>query len=415
MSSRVRTTAVSVGLLVMIAATGGLAYRFGESAGQREARSTTSTSLQTPTSVEQRRPVLGEATGISLAFMARELEPDQYAGVLTVDIDGGTTRETAIVGGPLRVRDRPARRDQSVVVVHNKSASLSDQDADSEAWAYPPTFDSPPRVLGSASSVLASVAPDRVWLLSADRTPTSSSSGLKGGTVREVDLGGQVVVAPQTYPPERRPVAAVEGGLLRQVQTPGVYGDTFDLWDPGRDAVVRRVANEPAFFVDARGKSASWLADSGLHLTDVTTGLDRIVQRPSNRLAFTSRGRFSPDGRYLAAQMVDASSVGGPQPALTRFATDEIFPETWGLVDIATGRTTVIEGSRNANGGAPAGFTWSADSKWFFFAGYVTDPGDFGPGFGADSIIMAYRAGSSKARAVHSVLPQESGVMIPAA
>ena len=132
--------------------------------------------------------------------------------------------------------------------------------------------------------------------------------------MREVNFQGQSVTPERAYPSDRQPVAAVEGGLVREVQISGQYGATFEVWNPSKDELVRTVAKEPAFLVDARGKWVAWLADTGLHVTDVSTGADRVVQRPSDRLAFTSKGRLSPDGTILAANMVEASSVGSPQP-----------------------------------------------------------------------------------------------------
>jgi hypothetical protein len=407
MGSAIRRDTALLAAIGLVAISGSGGYLLGESRDQ----STKMSSGPAAGTPEPARPLFPEPTGTTLVVMVAsgQLEQsDVHTAVLTIDIDDGRRRETPIAGGPLRVRSQPVSRDSRVVLVHNKSTSSAFSNADSEARVYTAAFDSPPVVLGHATSVLPSVAPDRAWLLSADGRV---QGGRPGGLVREVNLQGQPVTPERAYPSDRQPVAAVEGGLVREVRTSGQYGATLEVWNPSKDEVVRIVAKEPAFLVDARGKWVAWLADTGLHVTDVTTGADRVVQRPSDRVAFTSKGSFSPDGTTLAANTVEASSVGSPQPRLTRFATDEIHPSAWALVDVASMKTTMIPGSGTDNGGflSPA---WSTDSKWFFFSQNVTDPGEFGPNFGSEILVLAFRQGAVTARAIEVVLPRRTGPLI---
>lgn len=348
---------------------------------------------------------LPDTTGVAIAVLLNSFEQGVllHNSWLLVDIDKGFVHESALPGGPIRLRGNPILRERSIAVVHNKSTNPNGRD--SEVRVYPTAMDSEPRVLGSATTIFASLAHDRLWLVDEVDNTTSNSDHTKG-TIREVDLTGRTTVSARLYPEQSMPVAAVKGGILLATSQPSVYGTTFSLWDPDTNQVTV-VNKEPSLLVDTKANWVAWLDDSGLHVFNTETGLRRTISEPSGELVFSPRGLLSPDARYIAMRLVDSAAVGGPHPRLTQFATDVPLPETWAILDLNSQQLRIIEGSRNTQEYIirPA---WALDSKWFFFSRYVAPPGDPGPGFGFESLIFAYRLGDARPRPLAVVMPKRS-------
>ena len=167
------------------------------------------------------------------------------------------------------------------------------------------------------------------------------------------------------------------GGLL--VQVAGVGGG-LAVWDPRTGRLSRRVAGAAApAVVVASGRMAAWVEESALHLTDLTTGRDRVVLPPPGSDGFAAPGAFSPDGRMLASVTQAGFST---RPALALVAVDRAS-----AVRVAGSDGALADRCSPCLAWAPAG-------DWVFF-------NRLGPGFA----IGAYRLGRTGAVTVPVEVP----------
>jgi hypothetical protein len=166
-----------------------------------------------------------------------------------------------------------------------------------------------PRLLGASLYFVPSAHPDRVWLVEG-----LSTAGVD--SVREVTVDGTVTV-PEASAPIGTPLLGVDGGLVLQTD------QGLDVWDSASGEVVRRL---PGLFpVAATGNVVAWCDRlcTELHLTDVRSGDDVVVERPAGAGPFSGFGSFSPNGETLA--------VRAEQDGLV-------------LVDTASGEASVVQG-----------------------------------------------------------------------
>jgi hypothetical protein len=242
------------------------------------------------------------------------------------------------------------------------------------AYAVPGRPGRPVARLGPASYAIASSRPGRVWLVEQTGDPD------RWFRAREVALGrsGAARPAPATLPLEQRPVTGTFGGLL--VQVAGAGGG-LAVWDPRSGRLSRRTANAaaPAVVVVASGRMAAWVEESALHLTDLTTGRDRVVLPPPGSDGFAAPGAFSPDGRLLASVTQAGFST---RPALALVAVDRAS-----AVRVAGSDGALADRCSPCLAWAPAG-------DWVFF-------NRLGPGFA----IGAYRLGQARAVTVPVEVP----------
>lgn len=323
----------------------------GEEPAPSPATTTTSTTASTAglpsTTTTAIPPVfLPEQTGGVRLLLARA------GAVDLVDLDANTITTHPVEG--LSPRPDDSRYFASPVVVR-RGDHLVFQSGETTS-AVPLNFSAPPRPLGPSVLFLASVAEDRVWLV--------SRAGDGAPSVREVDLGGRPAGAAATLPPDWTPRAAVQGGLVL------IRNGRFQVWDPATGQV--RFSSEDGVDVLASGgRLVAWryYCDGPfcpIHLTDVVTGRDTVVY-PDAIPSGAGAGAFSPDGRTLAfsAQLAVPDPRSGTAPAV-------------GFVDVESGRASFA--SSVADFGL---FTWSASGRWVFSAG---------PGGGPGS-VLAFRPG----------------------
>jgi hypothetical protein len=196
------------------------------------------------------------------------------------------------------------------------------------AWAYRtlvlhPGSDLSPDVLVPDSLVfIPSSSPDRVWIGIAD----ASGDSARLTAVREVSIDGRVTV-PDTRPPDGAwPVAAVDGNLVFQQDRELV------VWDPATDREVDRLPGQLP--VAWQGSRLAWCdaACRSLHVADLASGEALTLEPPVGATGFEAiRGAFSPDGSTLAV----AVRLGDGEDAGRQLA----------LIDVRTGRMTLVEGS----------------------------------------------------------------------
>ena len=186
---------------------------------------------------------------------------------------------------------------------------------------------------------------------------------------------------------------------------------TLAIWNPMTGS-IGHVLDLAASFIDtttADGHTTvAWLralrghcfypaGDCQLVLTDLTTGLDRVIALPPGGLGFIGGGAFSPDGKTLAAFIHPDHILG---PGLNGQVMKLV------IIDVATGTVRPVPGSL-AEYGEPYGFaTWSPDGRWMFFGGFS------GGGQRRGKVLHhvgAYRIGTT--RATELGLPQNYSVV----
>jgi hypothetical protein len=217
---------------------------------------------------------------------------------------------------------------------------------------------------GDWSFFLPSVNPDRVWVVDLDpRTSTARA-------VREVTVDGVTTVHASRPPGRRWPLGAVDDGLLLEA------GNGVDVWDPATGRVVHHLHPATGIIGAATGDVVTGCTDvwcGSLRLIAVDTGAIRVVHPPAGLTFEPWEGEFSPSGDLLAVPVREP----GPLDAPRRLA----------LVDVATGRIAVLDGSR-----VPAGYTlvaWSASGKYVFLTG--------GERY-SHRVIVGYRLGTRRAQ-----------------
>jgi Tol biopolymer transport system component len=116
-------------------------------------------------------------------------------------------------------------------------------------------------------------------------------------------------------------------------------------------------------------------------LTDLTTGLDRVIAPPGG-LGFIGGRAFSPDGKTLAAFTLVHSKLTNDTMQLA-------------LIDVGTGKVSPVSKS-TGQFGEPYGFaTWSPSGQSVFFGGV----GQIRTSF-QDLRIGAYQISASSATAL---------------
>jgi hypothetical protein len=250
------------------------------------------------------------------------------------------------------------------------------------AYAVPGRPGRPAARLGPASYALASSRPGRAWLVEQtgdpDRWFRAREVALgRSGAARPAPTGAATATAPGALPLGQRQVTGTFGGLL--VQVAGAGGG-LAVWDPRTGRLSRRIAGAgaPAMVV-ASGRMAAWVEESALHLTDLTSGRDRVVLPPPGSDGFAAPGAFSPDGRMLASVTQAGFST---RPALALVAVDRAS-----AVRVAGSDGALADRCSPCLAWAPAG-------DWVFF-------NRLGPGFA----IGAYRLGRAQAVTVPVEVP----------
>jgi hypothetical protein len=220
-------------------------------------------------------------------------------------------------------------------------------------FALDPRLHGRPRNLGRSWYAIPSATDGRVWLAGMPHRNSDRLSAL-----REVTVGGRTTFVSRRRQPNWNITGAVGRGL--------VFGLSRRLvvWDPRTGRVQRRIRG--ASPVAMRGNRLAWCGHAAcrlaIRITNVRTGRLTLARAPRPwRIA--GSGTFSPDAQRLAAPVW----MGRRQRALA-------------VADAASGRMTIIPGSRLAEGYPP--LTWSADGEWLIWSA------------GRDG-LRAWRAGSA--------------------
>ena len=274
---------------------------------------------------------------------------DYFRSFRVVDLPSG--RSAAIELPADGYPEQPVVTDGSIVFL-----------AAGAAWVTDPPG-SEPRLLGPAAHVIAAETTGTVWLVRSGEM-----------VVQLVDLSGDTVAPAVILPEVRRLVASLSDGLLLVQRTDG----TLEVLDPATGGITFD-GSEPADVAATQGSLVAWIAPCvkagcPLHLTDVATGIDRVIAPPTGAPGWVRGGAISPDGKTLAA-FVDAESPEADKQSVATLV----------LVDVETGRLTPVPGSEVPFGEPIVAAAWSPTSGWLFYSGvldpmYAYRPGPAGAG-----------------------------------
>ena len=247
---------------------------------------------------------------------------------------------------------------------------------------------------------------------------TTTDQAPLGGTVSLLSNSGTVVGGPWTVPSGYAltypPRSTASGIVVEKVIAPpisptasltasptlaiwnlrtGSIGHVLDLGAGLIDTMTADGHTTVAWLRELRGRCFYPGGDCQLVLTDLTTGLDRVIA-PTGSLGFLGGGAFSPDGTKIAA-FIHLDHILGPG------LNGQVMKLV--IVDVATGIVRPVPGSI-AEYGEPYGFaTWSPDGRWVFFGGFSQ------PGGKVLHHVGAYRIGTT--RATELGLPQDYSVV----
>ncbi len=253
--------------------------------------------------------------------------------------------------------------------------------------------------IANGQFVFPAAVPDRLFVASGSPVePQGDNVDLITTTGK--NLGGPWR-APDGYSITSPPRATTEGIVVQKVIAPISPSapprlsapPTLAIWNP-RTGSIGHVLDLGASLIDtttADGHSSvAWLrelrghcfspgGDCQLVLTDLTTGLDRLIAPPGG-LKFIDGGAFSPDGKTLAAfTLANHENWNNDTMQLA-------------LIDVGTGQVSPV-GKSTGQFGEPKGFaTWSPSGQWIFFGGV----GQIRTSF-EDLRIGAYQIGASSA------------------
>jgi hypothetical protein len=220
------------------------------------------------------------------------------------------------------------------------------------------------RPLGQkASFFIPSAHEDRIWLVFLE------AGNRRVRAVRELRVDGRVTVPDAEPPGGLWPAGAVTEGLLLTARNGGVL-----VWDPATGETLRRLPE--AVYGPATGNLVVSCRQpcAALQITDVGTGETRTLPAPAGHVLEPWQGGFSPDGEVLALPV---------QPA------PDTTDRTLALVNVVSGRVTLVEGSR-----VPPPYThvtWSRSGQQVFFTGGAR----IGP-----RVLVGYRLGDERAEII---------------
>lgn len=237
-------------------------------------------------------------------------------------------------------------------------------------WGYngASTFD--PRHPGAATDSTDSIArgslifvpsatPGRIWAIWKDEA-ASTPYRFEFSQLREIDADGSVTVEGPAHGGDWLDGAVTAGALLETK-------DGLIVWSPDRAEVVARIPDAPLAAATFHN-TVVWCVEHcpQFHLTEITTGDDRIVDPPAGYPWFGAwDGTFSPDGSIFAVP-VSSTPRSGPGSA-----------SALALVDIASGSITgIVPGSETTAGCCD--LSWDSTGRRLYFARYETSNGTEG-------------------------------------
>jgi hypothetical protein len=217
--------------------------------------------------------------------------------------------------------------------------------------------------LGSAAGAYPAAEPGTVWLA-------------ENEAYRRVDVATGRVLQSFDFPSHAGLASAFVSDGIALPEGIVYYGPgrAISVWNPATASASWTSPVDAVWVEAASTRSGSLLAwmdhncagaepmgpkPCALHLTDLTHGTERTVPIAAGTLGYFVAGRFSPDGRRLAAF---SYSSGDGSADLT-------------MIDVSSGTPSVIPGSHlDAGTYGFVGTDWSPDGSRVFFTGGPAQP-----------------------------------------
>jgi hypothetical protein len=204
-----------------------------------------------------------------------------------------------------------------------------------------------------------SATPGRIWAIWKDEA-ASTPYRFEFSHLREIDGDGTVTAEGPAH----------GGDWLDGAVTAGVLLETKEgliVWNPDRAEVVARIPDAPSAAATF-DNTVVWCVEHcpQVHLTEITSGDDRIVDPPAGYPWFAAwDGTFSPDGSTFAVP-VSSTPRTGPGSA-----------SAVALVDVASGSVTgIIPGSDTTAGCCD--LSWDSTGERLYVARYEASDGTEG-------------------------------------
>jgi hypothetical protein len=197
--------------------------------------------------------------------------------------------------------------------------------------------------LGTADQVAPAARPGAVWLTT---YVPGADTRTAAGTAREISVGGAPLQRQRRLPAGYVIDQATSRGLLLAPVSQQPGATTERLWQSGSAQVSRTFAG----VIAVSAQEVAWMPRCAptcrIHVLNLATGRDALVAlRPGSSAASAA---FSPDGDFLALQVISGSGGDGGGSAM------ELE-----VAAAATGRLTTVPGA-SASSDALVGFGWPA-------------------------------------------------------
>jgi hypothetical protein len=182
--------------------------------------------------------------------------------------------------------------------------------------------------LGPADRVVGGTNPGQVWLV--------RGQPLRAETVQLACVGGcsHALTPPIAVPKGFTPVAPVAGQLVLMPGLPPA-GRAPVVWNPFLKQVTFTFPRPVTDVVDTHDNKVAWLyrdvsvcqgVECSLHITDVSTGADRVVAPPPGHTGYIGGGAYSADGVFLAAFVSVTGDGPRAQPVIVH--TTDLLPNS---------------------------------------------------------------------------------------
>ena len=243
-------------------------------------------------------------------------------------------------------------------------------------WVVSPPYTEPPRRIGTASRVVPSAHPDRVWLV--DELPHNQDWITSSASAMEVDLQGRTTHPRVTFPCCRTLVPDSPRGLLLQS---GANLEVLDAAHGGPTDTFGRVGE----VIGVNGDTVLYLTNEGCegdagaaYTLDVATGARRQFGGPCAYVG----GGLSPDGTTIGLW---EPSDGARKPLLL-FAVDGDRPPV---------RAPSL-GSTDGVVASHVDVAWDRDGR-VYFAGdlYEETVWSYDPATGISKLVLRVRDSES--------------------
>ena len=242
------------------------------------------------------------------------------------------------------------------------------------AWLYPDGVTGSPTDLGPSDGVFPGPSRNEAWIWSQPCQPTFGCTNYNApqmGSVRLVDGSGQTIGSPVQLPGGAgwypTGLAGDTGIVLRELPAYG-HGNIEEIWNPLTNRVVEVLSRESVigaadnlFVAESNRYCGGEVTACSMRLTDLKAGTDKTMFLPKG-VAVVGGAVFSPDHHTLALAVA-------VRPGRTRSRAPH--REAIALIDVRTGNTTILQGSRQStNSLYTMSLAWSTNG-WLLFSDTV--------------------------------------------